>query len=1398
MRGQGDPPERVSAAGPQWELAADVLWLASRVAEPQPPMEAPVPPSPAPIKESPQEPPCTPSDPAPRLESFPDPDEVLVVENGLAETLDSSSTALEADRPQLARRAVTRAFSPLSTTVPSPHHPPVLNEEATAEQAAHDGLFLPVVDEARERLLDLDIVLDDGRFAMIHREQMLGLVAALAHTGAFRRQRVHLLNTDIEAGEELQLRALHPASPPYTATRLARPEKTRRRLIIVVTDGVGNAWHNKAAHRLLAHWGRGSTVCMVHLLPAWLWRHTGTRAARTTLHSPSQASPNSSYRADGRISGAVHIPVIELAPEQIQSWAEFVIGDHTSWRGTAMACSARDEAADLEDADDDLSPEQRVRRFRMDVTPTAFQLAVHLAAAPLSLPLIRLVQRKLLPRSTEEHLAELMGSGLVQANAPHGERLPVVGAIPYDFRPGVREELLLAGRRSDTARVLMTVADHLGDEIHELRELREVIASPGSAPLPELPEELTPLVEPTVAGLEAMAGPYSKPARELKSALSSETEPGRSGHAHRELLPPEENVYQHVARNPPEPDYFGVTVNMTSTPSARKRQPDDPPPVWNVPARNAMFTGRSDLLDLLDKKLQSGKTAVLPEALHGLGGVGKSQIAIEYCYRHQEDYDLVWWIPSERLPIVRQAYVDLATHLELDVSEPTVTVPAVKEALRLGKPYSKWLLVFDNAEDVEEIQRFFPTNGPGKIIITSRSRNWFRHANGLEVDVFHREESRELLRRRGPEFTDAEADEIAERLGDLPLAIEQAAVLLAETGMPIADYLRLFDDKRAELLRMEGSALPVAVAWNISFERLRQTDPAALQLLQVCAHLAPEPIPWQILTSSRDLAGPAELVEGLRDPIALLRMIRAIGQYSLCKVNHRDNSLSLHRLVQRVVTSQMPTEDAHLAKHCGHLLLANADPKKPRDRRSWPEYQALLPHVLASNLEECDDPWARQLCLNLIDYLYLWGDNDGYLAMARRTVETWRALESLGPEHDATLDAELRLGRAQNRFADFVGAYQTHLHVRDTLRDRLGPDHERTLEAEGFLSTDLRFLGRFREALEIDLHAYETLLRRFGPDDPLTLEQAHLLCIDWRLNGEPVKAKRLDEDTYRRKEEVLGPDSISTQSTRAALVIDEMECGNYLEALKLQEQHNAVMVRRYGKGHPGAMESTALLSVMKRKAGHHDEALKLSEEALALFTARYGENYQSTVATSLNHSVNLRHIGDLTKSVELGQKARESYERLFGPEHPNAPIADVNVAVSLRLLRQLDEAYKLDQEALAAFTALLGPDHPRTLVCAVNLASDLYELGQYDKALARDRDTLERLRTLQGADHPTTLACAHNLGLDLRALGQESEARPLLAETLTRYQRVLGEKHPAYASARKGDRQNCDIYPIPL
>src|SRR5581483_8063241 len=227
------------------------------------------------------------------------------------------------------------------------------------------------------------------------------------------------------------------------------------------------------------------------------------------------------------------------------------------------------------------------------------------------------------------------------------------------------------------------------------------------------------------------------------------------------------------------------------------------PAIWgNVPQRNKNFTGRVDILARLRRGASSKITAVLPEdplpqAVQGLGGVGKTAIAIEYAHRYRSDYDLVWWIPADQLSQARSSLASLAGRLGLEAAMATGidgAAKAVLDALRRGDPYRRWLLIFDNADQPEEINDLIP-RGPGDVLITSRNHRWQSVTDTVPMDVFTRAESIEFLAKRVPKgLGKADADKLADKLGDLPLALEQAGAMLAETGMPIEEYLRLLDE----------------------------------------------------------------------------------------------------------------------------------------------------------------------------------------------------------------------------------------------------------------------------------------------------------------------------------------------------------------------------------------------------------------------------------------------------------------------------------------------------------------------------------------------------------------------------------------------------------------------------
>ena len=235
--------------------------------------------------------------------------------------------------------------------------------------------------------------------------------------------------------------------------------------------------------------------------------------------------------------------------------------------------------------------------------------------------------------------------------------------------------------------------------------------------------------------------------------------------------------------------------------------------VWTIPARVRGFTGRAELLAELEETLQSGEPIVV-QAVTGMGGIGKTTAAIEYAHRHRDEFDIAWWVPAEDPALIPQRLAELALALALSAATDAAGVGVARLLGELARR-DRWLLVFDNAEDPRALSRFLP-EGSGQVLITSRSPTWRGIADVVGVREFTRTESITLLRWLAPDVTDVEADRVAAAVGDLPLAIEQAGSLLADTGMLVDKYLRLLGERAQDVLDHDpGVAYPrsVAASW---------------------------------------------------------------------------------------------------------------------------------------------------------------------------------------------------------------------------------------------------------------------------------------------------------------------------------------------------------------------------------------------------------------------------------------------------------------------------------------------------------------------------------------------------------------------------------------------------------
>lgn len=1317
------------------------------------------------------------------------------------------------------RAAITRALRPLRRPAPSPWRSE-LDEQATAERVAQDRLWLPQFRPEPWHDYELVVVVDTGGAMEIWGQTVRELCDLFRRLGAFRNVRTLAMDCSPPTVEQITLRA----SRSDTTRRSWRDEvdPTCRRLFLVMTDAIAPAWRSGAASWVAAQWARGALTAIVNVLPQRLWPWGGLSPRRTQLWAGSPGVPNARLRirSDDDLSTAdtVAIPVLGLEPDWWSDWVRLAVVPGAGWvTATAVFVDPRSptgyEQIRWPDSADSPSPRERVQRFRTFASVPAFQLAGLLAAAPLSLSTMRLVQRILLPGSGLAAVAEVLLGGLLRREPVPDPNDP--NAVAYEFFEGVREELLSGGHRTDTIRVARLLAEKAGPSVPAMRNFREALDAPDDTEQPDVSPENLPYLRVQEAVLRALSGRYAPRARRLRRRL---TAPGTSRPV--ELPSFQSNTFatNESSESVQAPKAGGAIITESRSPSeagaalpsAGGEMPVSEfqhsveggqsvarqPRVWGtVPLRNPNFVGREELLDQLRRRLvePGGTTAVLPEALHGMGGVGKSHTVVEYIYRHATEYEVVWWIPAEHTTQIRASFVELAKKLGIPISSSAETAAdAVLEALRNGEPYSRWILVFDNAERPEVVRPFLPA-GFGHVVVTSRNSEWAGVARTVEVDLFTRDESIELLRRRGGDISDSDADKLAEALGDLPLAVEQAASWRAQTGMPVAEYLRLLDENSAELLKAGATGdyeLPVAAAWNVPLNRLRTDRREALELLQVCAFFGPEPISRSLFTGIREAPVPDALREAFADPIRLNHAIREISRYSLAKIDHRSNTLQLHRLVQTVLRDQLDLGQQNRMRHTVHLMLVSDDPDDPANAANWPRYGALLPHALSSQAVECPDSWVRRLISNLVRYLLNAGDYHGALQLAEQAGQA--RTEALGDDHLDTLTMARLHGVALRRVGQVAEAQAANERTYELMLNTLGQDHEATIGMADTMGFNFRVQGLLFQERDLAVRTFEQARRVIGEEDPATLLYANNLAACYRLTGEYFKARALDETTLRRRTIVLGEEHPATLNTLSCLAMDVRECGLHIEACEMQERTSARLIELIGPDHPYTIGGRRCLAVARRKAGLHDKAMELTEDCYERYRRRQGEVHVDTATGLMDMMTELRHLDDLESSLKFGRLSVERFGQVYDPEHPFALLAMTNLAITYRLLGDVDEARRLNERALAGLIAKLNRDHPYSLVAAANLASDLAELDELERARDTDTDTLERCARILTNEHPTTLAVAHNLSMDLNSLGLAMEAALLHTKTVASFRKVLTDDHPAIRAAIRSVRANCD------
>ncbi|GIE29594.1 ATP-binding protein [Actinoplanes italicus] len=788
---------------------------------------------------------------------------------------------------------------------------------------------------------------------------------------------------------------------------------------------------------------------------------------------------------------------------------------------------------------------------------------------------------------------------------------------------------------------------------------------------------------------------------------------------------------------PPMPDvYRGVPESAASTDTG-PRLPGSLPPVWNVDRRNPAFTGRDDILNRVHDGL-SGDGRVAVQAVHGMGGVGKTQLALEYAHRFAGGYDLVWWISAEQTSLIGERFVALGTELGIIDAEADSTV-AKSKVLGYLAGRRRWLLIFDNVADGQDILPWLP-RGRGHVLITSRRGNWQQIAHAVELDVLPREDAVRFLTEQRPGLEPGEADQLAEALGDLPLALAQAAGYLSGTGMPVAEYRQLLVEETQAVLELGRpidypQSLAAAITLNVA--ALSEADPAAVAILRLCALLAPEPIPVDVIV---EVARPTDLypqvLETLREvigrPLVRQESIRSLGAYGLARLG--SGTVTVHRLTQAVIRSQIdPSASAELSVHL-ESVLGRMNPGDPRNPAIWPAWGRLLPHLLAVDPAQTSDPVLRECARDAVVYLISRSDTEPARQVAEHLYEGWK--------------------------------------------QRLGPDHRDTLRAATELVWTFRDLGEFGRLRPL---VEDTLARQteaLGSDDLDTLRSAADLAVVFFVLGDHQHGEKIGRDVWERCRRVLGEEHPDTLRSADNLASSLRELGRHREGLALQEQVWEGRRRVLGEEHPDTLISTDGIGSLLRKLGRHRDALAVHQQALERRRRVLGEEHPDTLISANNMASTLRELGRGPEALVLHEQEWQKCQRVLGEDHPSTLTSANNLASSLASMGRHQESLAIHEQVLKQRRRVLGEEHPDTLSSANNVASSLGGVGRHQEGLALHEQVWEQRRRVLGEEHPETLTSANNVASSLISVGRTRDGLALHEQVWEQRRRVLGEEHP--------------------
>lgn len=780
--------------------------------------------------------------------------------------------------------------------------------------------------------------------------------------------------------------------------------------------------------------------------------------------------------------------------------------------------------------------------------------------------------------------------------------------------------------------------------------------------------------------------------------------------------------------------------------------------LWNVPyRRNPFFTGREDILTHLHETLIANKTDTLlqAQAISGLGGIGKTQIAIEYAYRYRNDYQAIFWVRADSRETLVADLATIADLLHLPEANEQERNRAIKGCRRWLNEHTGWLLILDNADDMQMVSDFLPSEGKGQVILTTRAQATGLIAHNIELEYMGLEEGAlfllrraKLIAREAPLDTASyinwtKARTIVQLMDGLPLALDQAGAYIEETACGLSDYLNLYQRRQTALLRRRGRLAidhpeSVATTWSLSFKKVEQAHAAAIELLQLCAFLHPDAIPEELFHAGATEMG-SVLAPVAADPLELDMVIEVLRRYSLLRRSPDTHILTIHRLVQAVLIDQMDE----------------------RTKRQWAERTVRVVHKTFPEIEFA----TRERCQRCFPHVL------ACIAL----IEQWNMAF---PETAQLLNRAGKYLRASGQYKEAEPLLKQALAI---YTQTVEPEHPNVTTCLNDLATLYWNQGKYAQAETLFQQALTMREQILGPEHPDVATSLNDLALLYWEQGNYTQARPLFQRALAIREQILAPEHPDTAETLNNLGILYLAQGQYTAAETMLQKSLVIWEHTLGLDHPQVAYSLNNLAFLYYTQGRYMQAEPLYLRALAIREQALGPEHDEVAYTLSNLALLYTDEGKYIQAEQLFERALTIREQTLGPEHPFVAQTLHRLARLYYIQGNYVQAEPLLTRSLTIREQTLGADHPDVASCLDTLAQLALTQGKYDLAEQLCQRALKIREQALGSEHLDVASSLNTLAKIFLAQSSYIQVEALLQQALSIYEKTLGADHPTAA-----------------